>query len=391
MKLTAILLDHHQLSRECLDEYETRTRSLCETLAKLRIETLLLTNNRYAWSPRTVEFPNELIDACRERVVRYALQQTRMTGPIIVLDPRYGIARTDLEEAIVCYGDRPSILLTAGKNGVINEALLIADATAYATDGEEALCYEDPYLLMLSEEKSFPLGWSRGQELAYTTERQLHFARIYPDRIGEALDADANSPDDLLRASRDNPERVACIGSIPSGERCLDVGCSDGAITIILGRSGKRIKGIDILPEAIEKAKARLAKEPTEIRKRVSFACVPAESFLMGETFDTIYLTEVLEHIPIDIDRQLLAKYASALAPGGNMVVSVPNRMAAERYVAERRTRWFFGGHVTHFTALSLKRLLTEYFSSVTFHTLPGDERPQDGVFLICDCKGRKR
>ncbi len=350
----------------------------------------LATHEESAGAIKRLALPNELVGAAREEVARHILEGEE--GACLFVDCRHPLTEESLREAVNAYrACAPSILVGTGPDGLVSDALLIAEGTAYRERGERALCYLDPYVQMLTQEEASlekaPLPFADG----YSTEEQLALSQEFPDRIGEALNLEPGADEKLLEAARDNPERAACLASIPTGEDCLDIGCSDGAITILLAKERKRrVLGIDIRPDAIQAAEQRLAEEDEEVRSRVRFEAVAAEEDGVAERFDAIYITEVMEHIPLDQDRELLKKYAKKLKQGGKMILSVPNRMAAERYVRERRTRWYWGGHVTHFSKSSFERLLKGYFEKVRFHTLHDDASPQEGVFLICECSELK-
>ena len=59
--------------------------------------------------------------------------------------------------------------------------------------------------------------------------------------------------------------RVHWIVRQAKGEHILDIGCSGGVVPILLGREGKHVVGIDVLPEAIIEAKQALLEEPTNL------------------------------------------------------------------------------------------------------------------------------
>lgn len=117
-------------------------------------------------------------------------------------------------------------------------------------------------------------------------------------------------------------ERVNWICSQVSGTTVLDVGCSQGIVPLLLGRAGKRVLGIDILPESISYAGDLLQKEEPSVKNNVSFQCADFLSLELNETYDTIILTEVLEHI-LFVDT-FLQKILSVLSKRGTLVVTVP-------------------------------------------------------------------
>ncbi len=107
------------------------------------------------------------------------------------------------------------------------------------------------------------------------------------------------------------------------GDYVLDIGCSQGICTILMGRQGRHVLGIDIAEQSIQYANDLLQKEPQEVRERVEFRCA---DFLAGaeldRQYDTVSMTEVLEHL---VDPEAMVdRAAQALRDGGCFVVTVP-------------------------------------------------------------------
>lgn len=118
-----------------------------------------------------------------------------------------------------------------------------------------------------------------------------------------------------------------------AGKRALDVGCGAGLLCEPLARLGAAVTGIDAAAENIAAASAHAAGAGLTIDYRCADV---AELGLSG--FDLVTSMEVIEHVA---DKQaFLGALAAALAPGGLMVLSTPNRTAKSRLlmveVAER-------------------------------------------------------
>lgn len=64
-------------------------------------------------------------------------------------------------------------------------------------------------------------------------------------------------------------ERIHWVLASSKGETVLDVGCSQGLVSILLAREGKQVVGIDILEEAIDYAKEQLEKEEMPTQKHL--------------------------------------------------------------------------------------------------------------------------
>ena len=111
------------------------------------------------------------------------------------------------------------------------------------------------------------------------------------------------------------------LQNIKSGN-VLDVGCSQGIISILVGREGNKVIGLDISEDAISYGKRDLAMESESTRELVTFI---KEDFLMWDSsilFDTIIITEVLEHYHNSYD--ILKKAFSLLKSNGKIIITVP-------------------------------------------------------------------
>ena len=137
--------------------------------------------------------------------------------------------------------------------------------------------------------------------------------RLGPARLG------------YIRAAADAHWGTSPAGFTPlDGRTALDIGCGAGLLCEPLARLGARVTGIDAAPENIVAAQAHAGLSGLAIDYRPgSIAAIG------GERFDLVTCLEVIEHVedPAAFVRGL----AGALADGGLMILSTPNRTALSR------------------------------------------------------------
>ncbi|WP_373487898.1 bifunctional 2-polyprenyl-6-hydroxyphenol methylase/3-demethylubiquinol 3-O-methyltransferase UbiG, partial [Blastomonas sp.] len=104
----------------------------------------------------------------------------------------------------------------------------------------------------------------------------------------------------------------------------LDVGCGAGLLTEPLARLGADVTGLDAAAENVAAASAHA----TAMGLRIDYRNVGIET-LAGETFDLVTSMEVIEHVTDPA--AFIAGLERALAPGGLMLLSTPNRTALSR------------------------------------------------------------
>jgi 2-polyprenyl-6-hydroxyphenyl methylase/3-demethylubiquinone-9 3-methyltransferase len=110
-----------------------------------------------------------------------------------------------------------------------------------------------------------------------------------------------------------------------SGRRALDVGCGAGLLTEPLARMGADATGIDAAAENIVAARLHAEQQGLAIDYRAG----GIEGLAAGETFDLVCSMEVIEHVA---DRAAFVRgLAGALAEGGVLLMSTPNRTALSK------------------------------------------------------------
>jgi 2-polyprenyl-6-hydroxyphenyl methylase / 3-demethylubiquinone-9 3-methyltransferase len=109
-----------------------------------------------------------------------------------------------------------------------------------------------------------------------------------------------------------------------AGKRALDVGCGAGLLCEPLARLGADVTGLDAAPENIAAARAHA----TAVGLTIDYRSGSVED-LGDERFDLVTSMEVIEHVTDP--GAFVHALAGALADGGLMVVSTPNRTALSR------------------------------------------------------------
>jgi 2-polyprenyl-6-hydroxyphenyl methylase/3-demethylubiquinone-9 3-methyltransferase len=103
------------------------------------------------------------------------------------------------------------------------------------------------------------------------------------------------------------------------GRTAIDVGCGAGLLAEPLARLGATVTGVDAAPENIGAARAH-----AEAAGLVIDYVAGGIEDLTGRTFDLVTSMEVIEHV--SDPAAFVAGLAGALAEGGLMILSTPNR-----------------------------------------------------------------
>ena len=99
--------------------------------------------------------------------------------------------------------------------------------------------------------------------------------------------------------------------------RTLEVGCGTGNFTTLIAQCCSQLVAVDLNADYVAQTQARLSH-----CKHINVMTADATKMDASETFDTIILLDVLEHIENDVD--LLLRLRRQLAPGGTLLLKVP-------------------------------------------------------------------
>ena len=120
------------------------------------------------------------------------------------------------------------------------------------------------------------------------------------------------------RDHRSGGTQSTLLRLVPSGSTVLDLGCSTGYMGSELRRSNCEVYGVDANPLAVEAARSQ---GYADVRV---FDLNHGEGVPFGDRqFDVILAADVLEHLLSP--EEMLRRLHAILAPGGTLLVSLPN------------------------------------------------------------------
>jgi len=143
----------------------------------------------------------------------------------------------------------------------------------------------------------------------------------------------------------------------PDGE-LLDLGCGPGTFLSTLGQDRVCV-GVDVAPRQVAFARRRYGSST-----RRFLCCNVTHLPFDAGSFDVITSSELVEHLPLEGVRALLAEAQRCLRPGGVLVLTTPNYRSAwpllEWLVSVCTDVDYRKQHVTRFRRETLRQALAE-------------------------------
>jgi len=150
--------------------------------------------------------------------------------------------------------------------------------------------------------------------------------------------------------------RYAFAARLAHGKRVLDAGCGAGYGSAELAAQAKSVAGADVAAEAVDFARAHYPLPNLNFEQASCDRLPHADG-----CFDLVVAFEVIEHL--EAWREFLLEARRVLAPGGQLVVSTPNKLY---YTESRGAEGANPFHVHEFDFAEFRGALEDVFPHVT-------------------------
>ncbi len=158
----------------------------------------------------------------------------------------------------------------------------------------------------------------------------------------------------------ENDSRAIAVRLVGGNKRVLEFGCSSGRITEVLVNRGCHVTGIEVDPDAAEKARVHADDVVVLDLDYDEF-----ETKLAGQQWDVALFGDVLEHLRDPL--RVLRATRQLLDPRGTVVLSVPNVAHADVRLSLLNGKFPYGPyglldrtHLRFFTRDTLTQLLDD-------------------------------
>ncbi|MDH3285014.1 MAG: class I SAM-dependent methyltransferase [Acidobacteriota bacterium] len=308
-------------------------RRLARALARRCRGTTLLLGPRFG----------ELIDACRDRDVTVITRPARAVAAAYLAGDVDSAGDVDTFETVILWnaldgGSAPVEACAEGGSASDGVGPVLHGAwRRCAPDGRLIVCV--PNGECLSDPGSS--GPVTRRELK-TLLRELAEPKVIKDQPYQWIVMQLDVAPVIERTVR---QRFETIARLCSG-RVLELGCGPGHLSQMIGLRGLDVRGVDKSRVKIVRARQLYPKIPFE---EADILDLPRDA-----GYDTVVLSEVLEHVPEETGSEMLDAAWEKVAPGGRLVVSVPNENCVPH-----------PNHVREFTRLALDAQLRAYGETV--------------------------
>jgi ubiquinone/menaquinone biosynthesis C-methylase UbiE len=173
---------------------------------------------------------------------------------------------------------------------------------------------------------------------------------------------------------RELRQRTATLAQLQPGDAVLDVGCGTGTLAMEVarrvGRAG-RVAGVDPGAEQIARACAKAARRNAPVEFQIG---VIEQLPFPDRSFDVVFSTLMMHHLPAPLKRQGLAEIARVLKPGGRLVIA---DFTHKKERVGQAARFHAGGSRVHDLAAIVKEagfleVETEEMRPLHFSAFPG-------------------
>lgn len=211
------------------------------------------------------------------------------------------------------------------------------------------------------------------RELTELLAQQTRYYRARAATYDLDMAWDSDDPD--LRALFAPVE--AWFSGLPVRGRVLELACGTGTTRRLAGRAD-HVHALDVAPEMVERAAARVADVG-----RVSFEVADVHRWRPAATYDLVFFSFLLTHLPPPLGGRFWATVAAALADGGTVafVDAAPHRHGEEEWLGEGVVRRTLRDGSVH-RIVKVFPTAAEIARSMTGAGLDARVEPLGGAFL---------